>query len=110
MEIIPAIDLIDGACVRLYKGDYGKKVKYFDDPVEVAEKWLELGAKWIRLIDLDGGRTGFPKKYDACIEYGGWIRNWETLHNVMEAGVDKIIIGTKAIESLESLKEYYIKS
>ncbi|MCX6346907.1 MAG: 1-(5-phosphoribosyl)-5-[(5-phosphoribosylamino)methylideneamino]imidazole-4-carboxamide isomerase [Actinobacteria bacterium] len=120
MEIIPAIDLIDGACVRLYKGDYGKKVKYFDDPVEVAEKWLELGAKWIHLIDLDGARTGFPKnleiaarikkKYNAFIEYGGGIRSLETLHNVMEAGVDKIIIGTKAIENLESLKEYYIKS
>jgi len=120
MEIIPAIDLIDGACVRLYKGDYGKKVKYFDDPVEVAGKWLECGAKWIHLIDLDGARTGFPKnleialkikkKYDALIEYGGGIRSLETLHNVMEAGVDKIIIGTKAIENLESLKEYYIKS
>jgi phosphoribosylformimino-5-aminoimidazole carboxamide ribotide isomerase len=61
MEIIPAIDLIDGACVRLYKGDYTKKIKYFDDPVEVAGKWIEYGAKWIHLIDLDGARTGFPE-------------------------------------------------
>jgi phosphoribosylformimino-5-aminoimidazole carboxamide ribotide isomerase len=120
MEIIPAIDIIDGACVRLYKGDYEKKVKYFDDPVEVAGKWLEYGAKWIHLIDLDGARTGFPEnlkiavrikeKYNVFIEYGGGIRSLETLNYVMEAGVDKIIIGTKAIENLESLKEYYIKS
>ncbi|MHB1274917.1 MAG: 1-(5-phosphoribosyl)-5-[(5-phosphoribosylamino)methylideneamino]imidazole-4-carboxamide isomerase [Candidatus Humimicrobiaceae bacterium] len=120
MEIIPAIDIIDGACVRLYKGDYEKKVKYFDDPVEVAGKWLEYGVKWIHLIDLDGARTGFPenleiavkikKKYNAFIEYGGGIRSLETLNKVMEAGVDKIIIGTKAIENFESLKEYRIKS
>lgn len=120
MEIIPAIDIIDGACVRLYKGDYEKKVKYFDDPVEVAGKWLEYGVKWIHLIDLDGARTGFPKnleiavkikkKYNAFIEYGGGIRCLETLYKVMEAGVDKIIIGTKAIENFESLKEYHIKS
>lgn len=120
MEIIPAIDIIDGACVRLYKGDYEKKVKYFDDPVEVAGKWLEYGVKWIHLIDLDGARTGFPanleiavkikKKYNAFIEYGGGIRSLETLNKVMDAGVDKIIIGTKAIENFESLKEYHIKS
>jgi phosphoribosylformimino-5-aminoimidazole carboxamide ribotide isomerase len=120
MEIIPAIDIIDGACVRLYKGDYEKKVKYFDDPVEVAGKWLEYGAKWIHLIDLDGARTGFPEnldiavkikeKYNAFIEYGGGIRSLETLYKVLEAGVDKIIIGTKAIENFDSLKEYNIKS
>jgi phosphoribosylformimino-5-aminoimidazole carboxamide ribotide isomerase len=120
MEIIPAIDIIEGACVRLFKGDYGKKIKYFDDPVEVAGRWLEYGAKWIHLIDLDGARTGIPenleipvrikKKYDVFIEYGGGIRSLKTLNNVMEAGVDRIIIGTKAIENLESLKEYYAES
>jgi len=120
VEIIPAIDIIDGACVRLYKGDYAKKVKYFDDPVEVAGKWLNYGIKWIHLIDLDGARTGFPenleiavkikKKYDALIEYGGGIRSLETLDKVMEAGIDKIILGTKAIENFENLKEYHTKS
>ncbi len=120
MEIIPAIDIIDGACVRLYKGDYEKKVKYFDDPVEVAGKWMEYGARWIHLIDLDGARTGFPQnleiavriknKYNALIEYGGGIRSLESLNKVLEAGVDKIIIGTKAIENFESLKEYNSES
>lgn len=120
MEIIPAIDIIGGACVRLYKGDYEKKIKYSDDPVEVAGKWVECGAKWIHLIDLDGARTGFPQnlgiavrikeKHNALIEYGGGIRSLETLKVVLAAGVDKIIIGTKAIENLESLKGFYIKS
>ena len=120
MEIIPAIDIIDGACVRLYKGDYTKKVKYFDDPVEVAGKWLNYGIKWIHLIDLDGARTGFPenleiavkikKKHDVLIEYGGGIRSFETLDKVMEAGIDKIILGTKAIENFENLKEYHTRS
>jgi phosphoribosylformimino-5-aminoimidazole carboxamide ribotide isomerase len=117
MEIIPAIDIIDGACVRLYKGDYEKKIKYSDNPVEVAGKWLDYGAKWIHLIDLDGAKTGFPenldiaanikKKYNAFIEYGGGVRSLESLHSVMEAGVDRVIIGTKAIEDFDSLKEYY---
>lgn len=120
MEIIPAIDIIGGACVRLYKGDYEKKIKYSDDPVEVAGKWVECGAKWIHLIDLDGARIGFPQnlevavqikeKHNALIEYGGGIRSLETLKVVLAAGVDKIIIGTKAIENLESLKGFYIKS
>jgi len=120
VEIIPAIDIIDGACVRLYKGDYTKKVKYFDDPVEVAGKWLNYGIKWIHLIDLDGARTGFPenldiavkikKKHDVLIEYGGGIRSLETLDKVMEAGIDKIILGTKAIENFENLKEYHARS
>lgn len=120
MEIIPAIDIIDGACVRLYKGDYEKKVKYFDDPVEVAGKWMKYGAKWIHLIDLDGARTGYPqnldiareikKKHNALIEYGGGIRSLETLDKVIEAGIDKIIIGTTAIENFESLNEYQTKS
>ena len=120
MEIIPAIDIIGGACVRLYKGDYEKKIKYSDDPVEVAGKWVESGAKWIHLIDLDGAKTGFPqnlevavqikKKHNALIEYGGGVRSLETLKVVLEAGVDKIIIGTKAIENLESIKGFYIKS
>jgi phosphoribosylformimino-5-aminoimidazole carboxamide ribotide isomerase len=120
MEIIPAIDIIGGACVRLYKGDYEKKIKYFDDPVEVAGRWMECGAKWIHLIDLDGARTGFPQnlnvavrikeKYNALIEFGGGIRSLETLKVVLAAGVDKIIIGTRAIENLESLNRFYIKS
>ena len=120
MEIIPAIDIIGGACVRLYKGDYEKKIKYSDDPVEVAGKWVGCGAKWIHLIDLDGARIGFPQnlevavrikeKHNSLIEYGGGIRSLETLKVVLAAGVDKIIIGTKAIENLESLKGFYIKS
>ncbi len=120
MEIIPAIDIIGGACVRLYKGDYERKIKYSDNPVEVAGKWMEYGAKWIHLIDLDGARTGLPQnlgivskikeKYNALIEYGGGIRSLETLQDALAAGVDKIIIGTKAIENPESLKEYYARS
>jgi phosphoribosylformimino-5-aminoimidazole carboxamide ribotide isomerase len=120
MEIIPAIDIIGGACVRLYKGDYEKKIKYFDDPVEVAGKWVKCGAKWIHLIDLDGARMGFPQnidvavrikeKYDVLIEFGGGVRSLETLKVVLAAGADKIIIGTKAIESPESLNGFQIKS
>jgi len=120
MEIIPAIDLINGECVRLFKGDYNQKIKYFDDPVEVAKKWVKYGASWLHIIDLDGAKNGYPvnldivKKIksstDVLIEFGGGIRNTNSLIKALEFGVDKVIIGTKAIEDLNSLKEFYLKA
>lgn len=117
MEIIPAIDLINGECVRLYKGDYEKMVKYYDNPVEVAKKWTDYGARWIHVIDLDGAKKSYPvnlnvvkkikQKFNILIEYGGGIRNVNSLTEAINAGVDKAIIGTKAIEDLNSLKEFY---
>ena len=58
MIILPAIDIIDGQCVRLTRGDFNQKKKYFNDPAKVAERWKEQGAQWIHIIDLDGARTG----------------------------------------------------
>ena len=58
MLVYPAIDIIEGQCVRLTRGDFDQKKKYFDDPLEVAEKWKQKGAVWIHVIDLDGARTG----------------------------------------------------
>ncbi|MCE5329931.1 1-(5-phosphoribosyl)-5-[(5-phosphoribosylamino)methylideneamino]imidazole-4-carboxamide isomerase [bacterium] len=117
MEIIPAIDIINGVCVRLHKGDYSKKTEYFDNPLEVAKKWTECGAKWIHLIDLDGAKEGYPKNLgiaskikdenEVLIEYGGGIRNADSLNLALKSGIDKVIIGTKAIESLDNFKQFY---
>ncbi|MCL6087592.1 MAG: 1-(5-phosphoribosyl)-5-[(5-phosphoribosylamino)methylideneamino]imidazole-4-carboxamide isomerase [Actinobacteria bacterium] len=117
MEIIPAIDIIDGACVRLLKGNYDKKTKYSDNPIEVAKKWVSCGAKWIHLVDLDGAREGKPKnlnialkikqKFKVRIEYGGGIRDTDSLKSALKAGIDRIIIGTRAIENLNDLMNFY---
>jgi phosphoribosylformimino-5-aminoimidazole carboxamide ribotide isomerase len=108
MIIYPAIDIIDGQCVRLTKGDFGKKKKYFDDPMQVAMKWKEKGADWIHVIDLDGARTGkvanlsiaerIRQKTGVKVQYGGGIRDLPTLEKVLSSGIDRAILGTRAIE------------
>jgi phosphoribosylformimino-5-aminoimidazole carboxamide ribotide isomerase len=115
VRIIPAIDLIGGACVRLTRGSFGTLRKYFDDPVRAAEKWKEEGADWLHIIDLDGARTGkqqnlkwtleIKQKIDIKIQYGGGIRNHETIRNILDEGIDKVILGTRVIEDEDFLKE-----
>jgi len=112
--IIPAIDLISGACVRLTRGKFDTCKKYFDNPVEAAEKWKKDGAKWLHIIDLDGARIGKPEnlnvafrikqKIDIKIQYGGGIRSSKTIKEVLEAGIDRVILGTRAIEDFDFLK------
>ena len=117
MIIIPAIDIIDGQCVRLTKGDFDSKKKYFDDPVEVAAMWKEKGASWIHIIDLDGAKTGkvvnlmiaseIKKKLKVKVQYGGGIRDDRTLKLVLSSGIDRAILGTRAIEDPDFLKKSY---
>jgi phosphoribosylformimino-5-aminoimidazole carboxamide ribotide isomerase len=119
MIIIPAIDIIDGQCVRLTKGDFNSKKKYFDDPLKVAAMWKEKGASWIHIIDLDGARTGkvvnlliaaeIRKRLNVKVQYGGGIRDDRTLGLVLSSGIDRAILGTRAIEDPEFLKENYLK-
>ena len=89
MELIPAIDLIDGKCVRLYQGDYSQETVYSDDPVEVALRWESLGASRIHIVDLDGARSGNPDNLSVVkrilkavrrprIQMGGGVRTLET--------------------------------
>ena len=115
MIIIPAIDLIDGACVRLTRGKFDTKKKYFESPVEVAEKWKKEGSEWLHIVDLDGARTGktenlkvafkIKQKVDIKIQYGGGMRNSEPIKKVLRNGIDKVILGTRAIEDINFLKK-----
>lgn len=115
MTIIPAIDLINGACVRLTRGSFGSLKKYFDDPVEAAEKWKMDGAEWLHIIDLDGARTGkhqnlktalkIKQKMDIKIQYGGGIREYEAIWDILNDGIDRVILGTRAIEDTDFLKK-----
>ena len=114
MIIFPAIDIIDGQCVRLTRGDFGQKKKYFDDPAKVAHRWKESGAEWIHIIDLDGARTGkisnlsiaakIKKKLGIKVQYGGGIRDRETVEKVLSEGIDRAILGTRAIEDDDFLR------
>ena len=114
MIIIPAIDLIDGSCVRLTRGRFDTEKKYYDNPVEAARRWKKEGAEWLHIIDLDGARTGNPEnltvaakikqKVDINIQYGGGIRSFKTIRRVLEQGIDRIILGTRAVEDIDFLE------
>ena len=106
MQIIPAIDLSKGRCVRLFKGREGTETVFSENPVEFALKWEEYGAKIIHLVDLDGAFSGEPRNYEvirgiihnvSCkIQIGGGIRDVETVDRYIQAGAERIIIGTAA--------------
>ncbi len=107
MELIPAIDLIDGKCVRLYQGDYSKETVYSDDPIEVALRWESLGARRIHIVDLDGARSGRPenlavverivKVVQVPVQMGGGVRTLDSARRITESGVQRVMLGTVAV-------------
>ncbi len=115
MKIFPAIDLYDGKAVRLYKGDYSQMTVYSENPLEVAKKFQSLGATHLHLVDLEGAKNGYPgnldtirkivEETDLFTEVGGGIRTIETAQAYIESGVDRIILGTAAVENEDFLKE-----
>lgn len=115
MEIIPAIDLRKGKCVRLYQGDYGKETVFSDDPVSVALRWQSEGAKRLHLVDLDGAARGEPCNLDAIksiidavsipVQMGGGVRTLETVQRLLDAGIDRVILGTVSVEKPELVKK-----
>lgn len=112
MLVIPAIDLRGGHCVRLFQGDFARETAYDDDPVRVARRWAELGARWIHVVDLDGARAGSPVQLDLVeaiaaigvpIELGGGLRSMTDLEAAFDAGVGRVVLGTVAVEQPELL-------
>ena len=111
MDILPAIDLIDGKCVRLVQGEYHKKITYKDDPVAQAKEFFDAGAVWLHVIDLDGAKLGKPMNADVVaaiaeqvrmkIELGGGVRNEEAIVTMLEAGVTRLILGSSAIKQFD---------
>ena len=114
MFIYPAIDLVQGKAVRLYKGDYAQMTVYHDDPLQVAKDFLAAGARHIHLVDLEGAKSGVPqnlevirkiaKETDLFVEVGGGIRTMETVEQYFSAGVNRVILGTAAVTDPEFLK------
>jgi phosphoribosylformimino-5-aminoimidazole carboxamide ribotide isomerase len=115
MLVIPAIDLKDGQCVRLIQGKKDAVTTYSNDPANMAKRWESHGAKLLHIVDLDGAFTGSQKNMSAImkirqsvkmpLQVGGGIRNIGTLINLFSAGIDRIIIGTAAIEDPEFLTD-----
>ena len=116
MLVIPAIDLKDGQAVRLFKGDYNQKTVYSHHPEQLAQHFEQLGAKILHVVDLDGAKDGqcinletIKKIRNATsmnLELGGGIRNMETVDLYLnEVGIDRVILGTAAIENPKFLKE-----
>ena len=107
MEVIPAIDLRGGRCVRLYQGDYAQETVYSDDPVEVALRWQDMGAVRLHVVDLDGAAQGEPVNLDvieriarslkAPIQMGGGIRDMTAVERAISIGVERVVLGTSAV-------------
>ncbi len=112
MLIIPAIDLHRGRCVRLYQGDPERETVYGENPVDVARQWVQLGAKMLHLVDLDGAFTGFSKHAEIIraigdsvqvpLQLGGGIRTKEAAEKAFSIGISRIILGTMAVEDPET--------
>ena len=115
MKIFPAIDIKDKKCVRLVKGDFDNKTEYEMSPVDQAGKYKDHGFKNLHIVDLDGALTGktvnldiiqeIVGKYDLKIEIGGGVRNLDSIKKYLDAGVEKVILGSAAIKNKEFLKE-----
>lgn len=115
MNILPAIDLLGGKAVRLVKGDYDKVTVYSDTPLNVAKYFEEQGARFLHIVDLDGARDGTTANFDTIktiventslsVEVGGGIRDLERVKRYVDLGVDRIILGTAALENEDFLCE-----
>ena len=115
MKIFPAIDIKDKKCVRLIKGDFENKTEYKISPIDQAGKFKEYGFKNLHIVDLDGALTGktvnlniiqeIVSKYDLKIEIGGGLRSIDSIKQYINAGAEKVILGSGAIKNKEFLKE-----
>lgn len=120
MLLIPAIDLKDGKCVRLRQGRMEDDTVFSDNPVEVAGRWVEAGARRIHLVDLDGAFAGKPRNAeiihqivaaypDVPVQIGGGIRDEDTIQGYLEAGVQYVIIGTKAVSEPHFVRDVAVE-
>ncbi|MBV9706118.1 MAG: 1-(5-phosphoribosyl)-5-[(5-phosphoribosylamino)methylideneamino]imidazole-4-carboxamide isomerase [Chloroflexi bacterium] len=115
MIILPAIDIKDGYCVRLYQGDYTKATIYGSDPAQVAQRWQEAGASWLHIVDLNGAVSGYPVSIAEIqrirastsihMEVGGGMRSLAHIKRVLGLGVDRVILGTVALTDRALLEQ-----
>lgn len=119
MQIWPAIDLRGGRCVRLRQGDYAQETVFSDDPVAMARTFYSQGARHLHLVDLDGAKQGAPvhlkevarivKEVPIEVELGGGIRTEETIHQLLEIGVSRLVLGTSAVKREDWFREMALR-
>jgi phosphoribosylformimino-5-aminoimidazole carboxamide ribotide isomerase len=109
MEVIPAIDLLGGRCVRLYQGDYAQAETFGDDPLAMARRWQAAGARRLHLVDLDGAKAGQPVNHGVIaaiaadltipVQVGGGLRDRDSVARMLDLGVGRVILGTAAVKN-----------
>lgn len=119
MEIIPAIDIIDGRCVRLVQGKFDEETVFSDNPVEMARRWASQGATRLHVVDLDGARTGNPQNLKVVqeivqaieipVQMGGGIRTLDMAKRVLRTGADRVIVGTSAALDSNTAREMFVE-
>jgi phosphoribosylformimino-5-aminoimidazole carboxamide ribotide isomerase len=119
MVIIPAIDLRGGKCVRLIQGDYHRQINYEENPVKQAEEFIKQGAVWVHIVDLDGAKVGRPVNTSTIkaiaalgklkIEVGGGLRSEQDIKTLLDLGVERVIIGTQAVNDFEWFSDLTIQ-
>jgi phosphoribosylformimino-5-aminoimidazole carboxamide ribotide isomerase len=113
--LYPAVDIRDGRAVRLTHGRFEAETVYHDDPVEAARSWVEAGARYLHVVDLDGARAGEPRSLDHLrrivegtgvpVQYGGGLRSVEAVRDALGAGAERVIVGTAALSDVDFLDE-----
>ena len=111
MEVIPAVDIRGGKAVRLFQGDYGRETVFNDSPVDAAQRWIDIGVTRLHVVDLDGAKTGeqvnldlvgrIASLSDVPVQLGGGVRTVEAAQIAVDKGVDRVIVGTAALENVE---------
>ncbi|MFH1710088.1 MAG: 1-(5-phosphoribosyl)-5-[(5-phosphoribosylamino)methylideneamino]imidazole-4-carboxamide isomerase [bacterium] len=114
-DIIPAVDILDGKCVRLFQGKFDAETVYSNSPLEAAQRWVALGAKWMHLVDLNGAKTGFQENLEVIreivesfkinFEVSGGVRTIETIEFLLACGAKRVIIGTRSV-----IDKHFVKS
>jgi phosphoribosylformimino-5-aminoimidazole carboxamide ribotide isomerase len=113
--LYPAIDISEGKAVRLVKGDFNEKTVYEDSPLEAARAWVDAGARFLHVVDLDGARTGSPKslhhleqitqELPVPVQYGGGLRSLPAVRDALRAGAERVILGTAAYTDIDFLDD-----
>jgi phosphoribosylformimino-5-aminoimidazole carboxamide ribotide isomerase len=113
--LYPAIDISEGKAVRLVKGDFNEKTVYEDSPLEAARAWVDAGARFLHVVDLDGARTGSPKslhhleqitsELNVPVQYGGGLRSLPAVRDALRAGAERVILGTAAYTDIDFLDD-----
>lgn len=117
MIIYPAVDIKDGKCVRLIQGRFDNVTSYSDNPVDMAFEWESMGAEYLHVVDLDGARKGIPVNYKTIenivsrlqipVQMGGGIRSVQTIENMLDMGINRVIIGTSAVNQPGFAREVF---